>query len=194
MSSDSPLADPPAAVEAPAGSFSFGLSIPTNEVTETTTVTISASWNGSNVTAPLTLYPQQPPTSVTLDKAETTGTQGASGVVRVATGQDHEVLMKLTSSHPEVAEVPVYAQIGYLGTAGAFDIATQAAASSTEVTISAIGAGVTVTTTLTVHHWAGRRTRPRSRPSRWTRRVSSRGSRPGQRSRSVPRLPRAARP
>lgn len=151
LSSDSPLAEPPASITVPAGSFSTGITIPTREVSVTTTVTISATWNGTTVTAPLKLYPQQPPTSVTLDKAETTGTQGASGVVRIATGQDHEVLMKLSSSHPDIAKVPEYAQIGYLGTAGSFDIPTQSPASSTKVTISATGAGVTVTTTLTVH-------------------------------------------
>jgi hypothetical protein len=160
LSSDSPLAEPPATVDAPAGSFSVPISIPTREVTVTTTVTISATWNGSTVTAPLKLYPQQPPTSVTLDKAETTGTQGASGVVRIAAGQDHEVLMKLSSSHPELAKVPAYALIGYLSTTGGFNIATQAPTSSTEVTVSATGAGVTVTTTLTVHPTGGPTVQP----------------------------------
>lgn len=155
LSSDSPLAEPPATVTVAAGSFSTGISIPTNEVSATTTVTISASWNGATVTAALKLYPQQPPTSLVLDRTETNGTQGAGGVVRIATGQEHEVLMRITSSHPGIAKPQPYAQIGFLGTAGSFSINTEPPATSTEVTISATGAGVTISTTLTVHPVGG---------------------------------------
>lgn len=155
LSSDSPLATPPASVTAPAGSFSLPVSIPTSEVTATTTVTISATLNGTTVSAPLTLYPQQPPTSVTLDRSETTGTAGASGTVRIVESQGHVVQMRLTSSHPEIAKVPDYAQIGSFGVAGSFSVATSPPAASTVVTISAIGAGVTVSTPLTVHPAGG---------------------------------------
>lgn len=155
LSSDSPLASPPATVTAPAGSFSLPVSIPTSEVTATTTVTISATLNGTTVSAPLTLYPQQPPTSVTLDRTETTGTAGANGTVRIAQSQGHVVQMRLTSSHPGIAQVPPYAQIGSFGVAGSFSVTTSAPAASTAVTISATGAGVTVSTTLTVHPSGG---------------------------------------
>ncbi|MDQ0676607.1 hypothetical protein QFZ36_004233 [Pseudarthrobacter siccitolerans] len=155
LSSDSPLATPPATVTAPAGSFSLPVSIPTSEVTATTTVTISATLNGTTVSAPLTLYPQQSPTSLILDRAETVGTAGATGTVRIAASQGHDVQMRLTSSNPEIAQVPAYAQIGSFGVAASFSITTTAPAASTVVTISAIGAGVTVSTTLTVHPAGG---------------------------------------
>jgi hypothetical protein len=155
LSSDSPLAQPPATVSVPAGSFSIPVSIPTSQVTTTTTVTISATHAGTTVSTPLRLYPQQPPSAVTLDRTATTGTQGASGTVRIAEGQAHEVLVRLTSSHPQIAAVPAYAQIGSFGVAGAFTVTTQAPAVSTDVTISAVGAGVTRTTVLTVHPAAG---------------------------------------
>ncbi|WP_457973880.1 hypothetical protein [Arthrobacter sp. D1-17] len=155
LSSDSPLAAPPATVTAPAGSFSLPVSIPTSEVTATTTVTISATLNGTTVSTPLTLYPQQPPTSVTLDRSETIGTAGATGTVRIAQSQGHEVQMRLTSSHPDIARVPAYAQIGSFGVAGSFSVTTAPPAASTVVTISAVGAGVTVSTTITVHPAGG---------------------------------------
>ena len=155
LSSDSPLATPPASITVPAGSFSAPISIPTSEVTTTTTVTITATSNGGSVQAQLRLYPQQPPASLVLDRTSTTGTEGANGVVRIATGQQHEVQMRITSSHPDIARPQPYALIQYLGTAGSFNIVTNAPAVSTDVTISATGAGVTLTTTLTVHPVGG---------------------------------------
>jgi hypothetical protein len=151
LASDSPLARPPATVTAAGGSFSMPIAIPTSEVTATTTVTISATHNGTTVSTPLKLYPQQPPTSVELDRTSTTGTAGATGTVRIAAGQPHEVLMRITSSHPDIATPQSPAQIGYLGVAASFSVATKPPAVSTDVTISATGAGQTVRTTLTVH-------------------------------------------
>lgn len=155
LASSSPLAQPPATVTLAAGAFSIPVSIPTSEVSAVTTMTISATLNGTTVSAPLKLYPQQPPTSLTLDRAETNGTGGASGLVRIAAGQDHEVLMRLTSSHPAIARVPTYAQIPIFGTVGGFSVSTEPPASSTTVTVTATGAGVSVTTTLTVHPVGG---------------------------------------
>ena len=155
LTSSSPLAQPPATVTLAAGAFSIPVSIPTSQVTAVTTMTISATLNGTTVSAPLKLYPQQPPTSLVLDRTETNGTSGASGQVRIATGQEHEVLMRLTSSHPAIARVPVYAQIPFLGTVGPFSVTTEPPAASTAVTITATGAGVSVSTTLTVHPVGG---------------------------------------
>lgn len=155
LSSSSPLATTPATVTAPAGSFSLPVSIPTSEVSTTTTITISATLNGTTVSAPLRLFPQVPPTSVSLDRTETIGAGGATGTVRIAATQGHAVQMELTSSHPDIARVPASAQIGSFGVGGSFTVTTQAPAVSTVVTISATGAGVTVSTTLTVHPAGG---------------------------------------
>lgn len=154
LSSSSPLAQPPATVTVPAGSFALPVPIPTSAVTEVTTVTITATLGGTTITAPLRLYPQVPPSSLVLDRTETTGAQGAAGVVRIATGQTHEVQMRITSSHPAIAD-PQDARIGYQGTGASFTITTQPPAESTVVTISATGAGVTLTATLTVHPSGG---------------------------------------
>ncbi|CAN5355225.1 hypothetical protein BH23CHL1_BH23CHL1_14890 [soil metagenome] len=151
LSSSSALADPPETVTVPGGSFSLPISIPTKAVTTTTIVTISATYKGHTVAAQLKLYPQQPPVSLFLDRTSTIGQEGAAGTVRIQTAQLNEVQMTITSSHPDIARPQPFALIGYQSTVGGFNIATQPPAVSTEVTISATGAGVTLTATLTVH-------------------------------------------
>jgi hypothetical protein len=151
FSSSSAVATPPATVTVPAGAFNAPISIPTTPVTQTTNLTISATYNGTTVSAPLTLYPQQAPTTLVLDRAETTGTQGASGTVGIAASQGHVVQMQLTSSRPDIAKPSAFAQIGIFGVAGAFTVTTVAPAAPTVVTITAQGAGVTLSTTLTVN-------------------------------------------
>lgn len=156
LSSDSPVAQPPATINVDAGAFSTGVSIPTSEVPQTTTVNISATWNGTTVTSPLRLFPQQPPTSLTLDRTSTTGQEGASGTVRIAAPPEtHDLQMRITSSHPDIARTPPYALIGRFAVAGGFMISTQPPAQSTDVTITATGAGVSVSQTLTVHPFGG---------------------------------------
>jgi hypothetical protein len=65
------------------------------------------------------------------------------------------VQVAVTSSHPEIARPQPYAQIPIFGVSGSVMIATQPPAVSTQVTITASGAGVTQTTTLTVHPFGG---------------------------------------
>jgi hypothetical protein len=96
-----------------------------------------------------------PPSAIVLDRTATTGTQGASGTVRIAEPAGRDVHVRITSSHPEIAKPQPYAQIGSFAVAGSFSIATVAPAVSTDVTISAVGAGVTLTTVLTVHPVGG---------------------------------------
>jgi hypothetical protein len=155
LASDSALASPPATVTVPAGSFSAHVPIPTSEVTTATTVTISATYAGQTIQASHTLWPQQPPSAFFLDRTSTTGTEGAWATVRIAEGQPHEVQMAVTSSHPEIAKPQPYALIGTWGVNGGVFVNTQPPAVSTEVTISASGAGVTLTATLTVHPVGG---------------------------------------
>jgi hypothetical protein len=155
LASDSPVAQPPATVTVPAGSFSLPVPIPTSEVTVPTSVTISATYGGNTVQATHTLWPQQPPSALFLDRTSTTGQEGAWATVRIAEAQPHEVQVAVTSSHPEIAKPQPYALIGIWGVSGAVMINTQPPAVSTTVTITATGAGVSLSTTLTVHPVGG---------------------------------------
>jgi hypothetical protein len=155
LASDSPAATPPATVTVPGGSFSVPVPIPTRAVTVPTSVTISATYAGQTVRATHTLWPQQPPSALFLDRTSTTGQEGAWATVRIAEAQTHEVQVAVTSSHPEIARPQPYAQIPIFGVSGSVMINTQPPAVSTTVTITASGAGVTQTTTLTVHPFGG---------------------------------------
>jgi hypothetical protein len=134
----------------PAGSRSLHVPIPTSEVTAATTVTISATYAGETVERSHTLWPQQPPSELFLDRASASGTEGAWGTVRIGEAQSHEVQMALSSSHPDIASVPSYALIGTFGVNGGFFVSTKPVSVSTEVTIRVTGAGVTLTTSLTL--------------------------------------------
>jgi hypothetical protein len=150
LSSNSPLANPPATATVPEGFASTTVSVPTQEVTTATQVTVSGSLNGSTAEATVTLLPAHPPASLTLDRTSTTGTQGASGVVKLDEALPYDVQIQLTSSHPDIARVPDWVTVPAHSGGGGFAVSTQSPATSTTVTISATGAGVTVTTTLTV--------------------------------------------
>lgn len=156
LSSNSPAVSVPATATVAAGSPSAYVNLTTNAVATTTTATVTASWNGASVSAQLTLTPQQPPASVTLSPASTSGTTGSSGVVQLQSPAAGDgAYISLTSSNPSVASVPPFITIGYAGTVGGFTVTTNPLSTPTTVTISATGAGVTVTATLTLQPAGG---------------------------------------
>jgi hypothetical protein len=150
LSSGSSLAQPPATFTIPEGFFGGSVSFPTSRVASDTAVTISATYRGSTVSSPLTLTPQVAPASLTLDRSSAAFQEGASGTVRIASAQSHDVQILLSSTHPSYAGVPPYVTVPAGVTAGGFFVATQPPPSPTTVTISATGAGVTKRATLTV--------------------------------------------
>ena len=150
LSSSSQLAQPPASFTIPDGFFGGPVSFPTSRVSSTSAVTISATYRGSTVKAPLTLTPQVAPTSLTLDRSSAAFQEGASGTVTIASAQSHDVQILLSSTHPAYATVPQYVTVPAGVRAGGFFVATQPPPSPTTATISATGAGVTKKATLTV--------------------------------------------
>jgi hypothetical protein len=152
VTSDSPAASPPATVTIPAGSNSVGFAIPTSAVMTDTTVRITASYKNVTVQWQITLMPQEPPASLTLDRASTTGNEGAWGTVaRSSAPAGKEIQFALSSSNPAIAWVPPYVEVGDWAAAGAFLVQTTSPSSPTVVTISVSGAGVTRSVTLTVN-------------------------------------------
>jgi hypothetical protein len=151
FTSSSPAMQPPATAIVPAGSESTTVPIPTSAVTTTTVVTITATYLGQSISTQFTLNPQLPPTSLLLSKTQVVNAEGATGIVTIASpaGVDG-VAVFLTSSNPAVASVPQYASVAFTGTQTGFNITTTAVSVPTNVTISATGAGVTQSQTLTV--------------------------------------------
>jgi hypothetical protein len=151
LTSSSPLAVPPATVTVPAGNFLQFFSIRTRAVTASTTVTITASWRGGQVTHQLVLDPGVPPAEWTLDPVSTTGAQGSSGRVAIAQIRDVDTTFTLTSSNPAVARMAPTVTVPAGSPHAGVLVQTTNPAVPTTVTLSVSGAGVTRTATLTVN-------------------------------------------
>jgi len=151
LSSSSPAVSPPATVIVPAGQPTASVLVSTSAVTATTLVTLTASWNGVSVSAPITLTASQPPATITLDPTVTTGNTGSSGVVTIAAPQSVDLQLALSSSNTAVATTNNFVTIPAGVMAGGFLVFTQPPAVPTTVTISVSGAGVTKSALLTVN-------------------------------------------
>ena len=150
LTSDNPAVTVPAIATAAAGTPTAFFSIDTSVVTATTTATVTATWKGVSQQALLTVTPGIPPDSLTLDPTTTTGTNGSTGRVALNSVPGADVQFTLTSSNPAVARVPQSVTIPAFAAAAQFSIATTAVTTSTPVTISASGGGVTKSAVLTV--------------------------------------------
>jgi predicted secreted protein len=151
LSSNSPLAVPPASVTLAQGSFFGQFSIPTSVVDTPTTVVITASWQGRQVSLPITLEPGVAPDVWTVEQAQVTGGQGASARVAISALQTKDVTFNLTSSNPDVAFMSPIVTISAGSPHAAVLIHTRNPSQPTTVTLSVSGAGVTKTGTLTVN-------------------------------------------
>src|SRR5205823_6339568 len=150
LSSSSPAVQPPATVTVPAGVESVSFTATTRQVSANTPATITATWRGASVQGTTTLTPQPPPTSLTLDPTLTTGSNGSNGRVTAADPRNGDVTFSLSSSRPDVAQVPTSVMVPQFAAAGGFIISTTPPSTRTVVTISVSGGGVTLTATLTV--------------------------------------------
>lgn len=151
FASDSSSVLAPASATVAAGNSSVSIPLPTMAVTANTTATITASWNGASAQSKLTLISQQPPATLTLGPASTSGTTGSFATVTVAAAPAFDETLQVTCSNPAAAGVPGSVMIPAGSTAGGFGITTNAVTVPTVVTISVSGGGVTRTATLTIN-------------------------------------------
>ena len=151
LSSNSPMVSPPTSVMIEPGGFSASFPIPTSPVTANTVATVTANYNGAASQAQVTLTPQQPPSSLTLDPTTTSGSSGSFGLVTVASPSSTDTVLQLSSSNPSIASVPNGVTIPAGSTTGGFNIFTTPVSTQTVVTISVSGGGVTKTATLTIN-------------------------------------------
>jgi len=166
LSSNSPMVSPPASVTVDPGSFSVSFPIATSGVAANTTATVTASYNGATSQAQVTLTPQQPPASLTLNPTTTTGTGGSSfATVTIASPASTDQVLQVASSNPSIASVPNGVTIPAGSTTGGFNISTTSVSVQTVVTISVSGGGVTKTASLTVNPDAAPSPTPPPTPS-----------------------------
>jgi trimeric autotransporter adhesin len=150
-------ADPatvPASVTVVAGSTSESFTIATRAVGGATLVTISASFSGVTMTAPLTVLSLAPDVSlrsISLSPASVPGGTTSQGTLTLdGPAGIGGALVTLSSATPGVATVPPSVTIAAGSTSGTFIVSTSTVSSSTMVAITGIH-GATRTVTLTVN-------------------------------------------
>jgi hypothetical protein len=156
-SSNTAVASVPASVTVPTGGFTGTFTITTFAVAASTTVTITASYNGTSRTAPLTVTPAgAPPPAPALQGLlvspdSVAGGSGSQGVVTLSgAAPAGGTTVSLSSANSGVASVPTSVTVAEGSSNAVFAISTGAVAATTTVTISASANGVTRTATLTV--------------------------------------------
>jgi hypothetical protein len=155
LESNSPVVSPQPTVTIPAGVCCTHVSMTTTEVATHTQVTVTASWNGSTVeSSPINVRPSPAPTAVTLSQATVVGGSGATvdGVVIIGSTSPYDQSLSLTSDNPAVVGfLPSRVFISAISERGFFSFTPRAVSTTTVVTISASGSGVTRSVQLTVN-------------------------------------------
>ena len=150
LSSSNPSAVPvPATVTVPQGSPKAVFSLATSAVSVNTSVTLTASFNGTSATTSMTLMPAL--STVSLSRNTVMGGNNAGGTV-VLRGPAYAggVTVALSSSDTSVASVPPSVTVPAGATAASFTIATYSTSNPTAVTITASNNGTVKSATLTV--------------------------------------------
>jgi hypothetical protein len=149
-SSDPAVASVAASVTVPEGANSATFAVTTTPVSTSTSVTISASFSGGTVSAPLLVLPPVL-ASVTLSPSRVTG--GRSSVATVTLSGPAPaggVMVSLASSNSLAAMVPSSVVVAAGSATASFKISTLPVLFPTDVTISANFAGVTQTADLKI--------------------------------------------
>jgi hypothetical protein len=149
LSIDNQAAAVPSAVTIPTGARGVTFSIQTNPVPAETTVIITARHNGVTTTWPIRLMPGPVPTGFFVRPIATTS--GSQGVVNVAEGAGFDQILQVTSSNPDLAQVPSIVTAFAGSGIGFFNIVTPAVTAQSLVTISVSGGGVMLSAPLTLY-------------------------------------------
>ena len=148
----------PAVASVPATTTATGFTgsfvVNTSAVTATTSVTITATYNGDTRSATLTVTPPDAgPTlqSVSVSPSSVAGGSSTSGFVVLSGGAPPAgAIVSLSSSNPTVASVPASVTVGSGTTAVGFTVTTTTVSTNTPITITATYGGVNRTATVTV--------------------------------------------
>lgn len=155
LSSSNPsVASVPATATVPANSFTGSFVISTSAVAASTSVVITATYNGSSRTGTLTVTPAGASSvtlqSVTASPSSVEGGSPTSAFVMLSGTAEADTTVSLSSSNPGLVSVPAGATVATGTTARGFTVTTTSVTTTTTATISATYAGVTRTATVTV--------------------------------------------
>jgi hypothetical protein len=148
LSSNNPAASVPASVTVAAGATSATFNITTSAVTALTSVSISASYGGSQ-SASLTVVPPSVST-LSLSQSSVTGGTAVTGTVTLDGSAPTGGAQVTLSSSNAAASVPASVTIAAGATSATFNITTTAVAASASGSISASYGGRTQSVSLTV--------------------------------------------
>jgi len=132
---------------------SAGFVILTKQVPAATAVTISASYNGTTQSLPLTVLPQDPPPTlagVAADQASPVGGSFLAVTTTLSGLPQNNGSVALSSSNPAAVPVPATASFGWGAQSIKTLVQTQPVTAATAVTITASLNGTTASTVVTV--------------------------------------------
>jgi len=154
-SSNTVLAVVPSSVVVPAGQTSATFTVNAAQVTSTSTVTISATYQNATKSATLTINPQGAtgPTlsAVSLNPTSVVGGSSSTGTVTLSAAAPTGGAAVSLSDNSSAATVPASVTVPAGAASATFTVATTSVTASTSATISAIFGGVTQTAVLTVN-------------------------------------------
>jgi len=154
-SSNSVFAVVPNSVVVPAGQASTTFTVNTAQVTSTTTVVISASYENVTQSATLTINPPGAtgPTlsAVSLNPTSVVGGSASTGTVTLSAAAPTGGAAVSLSENSSATTVPVSVTVPAGSTSANFTVTTTTATASTSATVSALFGGVTRTAVLTVN-------------------------------------------
>ena len=154
-SSNTLLAVVPNSVVIPAGQTRTTFTVNTAQVTATTTVSISASYQNATKSATLTLNAAGGTTgptlsAVSLNPASVVGGSASTGTVTLSGPAPAGGVVVTLSDDSASATVPASVTVAASATSATFTVTTTSVTTGTSVTISAVAAGVTRTAVLAV--------------------------------------------
>jgi len=154
-SSNTILAVVPSNVVVPAGQTSATFAVNTAQVTATSTVTISATYQNVARSATLTLNPggATGPTvsAVSVNPASVVGGSASTGTVTLSAAAGAGGAVVSLSDNSGAATVPASVTVAAGATSATFTVSTTSVTTATSVTITATFGGVSQTATLTVN-------------------------------------------
>jgi Beta-propeller repeat len=157
LSSSNPaVASVPATATIAPNGFTATFGVTTVPVASTTSVTITASFNGATRSAVLTVTGGSAPAgptlqSVTISPSSVAGGSNTSGFVSLSGGAPAAgATVTLSSSNPAVASVPGSVTVASGSTAVGFTVGTTTVSTTTSVTITATYDGISRTSNLSV--------------------------------------------
>ena len=154
LESNNPAVTPPPTVTIPAGVTAVSVAMSTNDVTQSTPVTITATWSGASTQAQITVVPGPVPSSLTLSPTTAVGggPGSVSGTVTIATTAGFDQVLRVTSNNSAVLPTLSSGVVVPAGsTRGFLSIQPSAVSTTTIVRISVTGGGVTKFADLTVN-------------------------------------------